>query len=708
MKWNLTIFLFAFILHPEFPLAQSHSEINDGVSYVDSAIYYCEQCQNAKGIDTATFYKAIEMVNQMKVNQHSILQIEKITEDFKKKNKSWFSTAIIDALIYKVIRSDSLDLAIRYCKNIINNYENSRNPDERFVYLHALIDLRIPLREKNIPETFDYYTSRIEKNLEKNDSASSAITYFCLGTTYRLTGLPDMTIYNLKKSLSYINTNDTLTELPQSGLRGWVNNISVLGQLYIEVGEYKTAIAYSQEARDVRINKLKDPNVSFLNCNIAYAKLMLNELEGVNELLNNSIQLATVSEDYPSLVRTYEIKGQYFLAINQLDSAEYILFKSKEAMRNYGVKYFSPAGSLTPNYYLAKVRILQNRLKEARALLEQEIYEIRNIKKEVLKEQKLLIEVYHKLGDSKAADSTFIKYYELQTEISAEDRKNRSMSFEVETKIEAAENTIKDLETENRIANLTKKFLIGIAVLLLVVAAIIFNRFRVTHKQKLIIEKEKQRSEELLLNILPSEVAEELKMKGSADAKHFNQVTVMFTDFKGFTQISEKLTAAELVAEIDLCFKTFDRIISKYNIEKIKTIGDAYMCAGGLPVANNTHAHDVVSAAMEIGQFMQQHFQQRKSAGKEGFEIRIGIHSGSVVAGIVGVKKFAYDIWGDTVNLAARMESSGEAGKVNISGTTYELVKDYFKCEYRGKIRAKNKGEFDMYFVEQSKNNKSI
>ncbi len=222
----------------------------------------------------------------------------------------------------------------------------------------------------------------------------------------------------------------------------------------------------------------------------------------------------------------------------------------------------------------------------------------------------------------------------------------------------------------------------------------------VVYRQRNKISKARRRSDELLLNILPGEVAEELKEKGSADAKHFDEVTVMFTDFKGFTQISEKLSPAELVAEIDYCFKAFDNIITQRTIEKIKTIGDAYMCAGGLPVANTTNAIDVVNAAMEIQQFMKQHLQQRKNEGKEVFEIRIGIHTGPVVAGIVGVKKFAYDIWGDTVNIASRMESSGEAGKINISGSTYNLVKDKFSCTHRGKIQAKNKGEIDMYFVE--------
>jgi class 3 adenylate cyclase len=212
---------------------------------------------------------------------------------------------------------------------------------------------------------------------------------------------------------------------------------------------------------------------------------------------------------------------------------------------------------------------------------------------------------------------------------------------------------------------------------------------------------EKKKSDDLLLNILPAEVAEELKQKGSAEARQFDNVTVMFTDFKDFTKISEKLSPTELVAEIDTCFKAFDHIITRHNIEKIKTIGDSYMCAGGLPVPNKTNATDVVQAALEIQQFMKQHFQQRREENKYVFELRTGIHTGPVVAGIVGVKKFAYDIWGDTVNIASRMESSGEAGKVNISESTYALVKDKFTCTHRGKIQAKNKGEVDMYFVKR-------
>lgn len=215
-------------------------------------------------------------------------------------------------------------------------------------------------------------------------------------------------------------------------------------------------------------------------------------------------------------------------------------------------------------------------------------------------------------------------------------------------------------------------------------------------------DRQRERSDSLLLNILPAEIAEELKEKGSSDAKEFDLVTILFTDFKGFTQASEKLTAKELVEEIDTCFKYFDSICGKYNIEKIKTIGDAYMAAGGLPVPFEGSVKNTILAALEMSEFIKVRKIQKEREGKIPFEMRLGLHTGPVVAGIVGIKKFAYDIWGDTVNTASRMESSGAPGQINISQVTYEIVKDDpdFRFTSRGKIQAKGKGEMEMFFVE--------
>ena len=219
------------------------------------------------------------------------------------------------------------------------------------------------------------------------------------------------------------------------------------------------------------------------------------------------------------------------------------------------------------------------------------------------------------------------------------------------------------------------------------------------------IRAEHERSNALLLNILPAEVADELKAKGHAEAKHFDNVTILFTDFKGFTEASEKLSPQELVEELNTCFKAFDGIITARGIEKIKTIGDAYMCVGGLPDPTSSTPAGVVHAALEMQAFMIARKKERDAQSIPAFEMRVGIHSGPVVAGIVGVKKFQYDIWGDTVNTASRMESSGEVGQVNISEATYALVKNETGLTFtpRGKVQAKGKGEMEMYFVGNSR-----
>lgn len=223
--------------------------------------------------------------------------------------------------------------------------------------------------------------------------------------------------------------------------------------------------------------------------------------------------------------------------------------------------------------------------------------------------------------------------------------------------------------------------------------------FKELQVAKDIAENEKRKNEKLLLNILPSEIAEELKEKGATEPVLYENVSVMFTDFKGFTQIAETLSPQELIRDLDACFVQFDKITERYNLEKLKTIGDSYMCAGGIPKRNKTHAIDSVLAALEIQSFMNLMKQIKEDQGFPYWELRLGIHSGPLVAGVIGEKKFAYDVWGDTVNTASRMESSGQTGRINISGTTYDMVKEYFACEFRGQISAKNKGEVAMYYV---------
>lgn len=210
---------------------------------------------------------------------------------------------------------------------------------------------------------------------------------------------------------------------------------------------------------------------------------------------------------------------------------------------------------------------------------------------------------------------------------------------------------------------------------------------------------EKEKTDNLLANLLPKGMADELMEKGKTQREKFNFVTVLFSDIQGFTRIAEEVNPDVLIDELDKFFFQFDNVVGKYNIEKIKTIGDAYMCAGGIPIRNRTNPVEVTLAALEMQQYMIDMKEDQRKRGLIFWDIRVGIHTGTVIAGVVGQKKLSYDIWGDTVNIASRMESSGEASKINISGVTYDYVKDFFICEYRGKMPVKYKGELDMYFV---------
>jgi len=260
-----------------------------------------------------------------------------------------------------------------------------------------------------------------------------------------------------------------------------------------------------------------------------------------------------------------------------------------------------------------------------------------------------------------------------------------------------------DLEFQLRLRekNRQRDIVFGLGILALLLAVGFYARWRFVKNAKNLIESEKERSDELLLNILPAEVAEELKKEGRTEARDFDMVSILFTDFKEFTQASEKLSPSELVEEINVCFEAFDRICEKFGIEKIKTIGDSYMAAGGIPVPDPNSVKGAVMAGIYMQEFIRNRYKDQRSKDAHAFEMRVGIHTGPVVAGIVGVKKFQYDLWGDTVNTASRMESSGEIDAVNVSQVTYDQLKSdpELEFEHRGKVEAKGKGEIDMYFV---------
>jgi adenylate cyclase len=434
---------------------------------------------------------------------------------------------------------------------------------------------------------------------------------------------------------------------------GRATRMNTLALCFKSMNQFDSAIYYFSKAQKMAIEDNEEVWEGILSGNVADIYATQKRYDEAIPLLLKNIEISKKYHQYGDLAQALAALADIYLKTNRLEKAvefqklsfQYYCFKK--------TKDFHTKARLFPKF--AKVLAANNQVNEAYRFLDTAITAIDSAQKET----------------------------------------NMMMIAGVQEKIELEKQQAELFRKETEIVN-QKKF----RNILIVLIAITLTFSLIVFKQRNRISKEQKRSDDLLLNILPLEIAEELKTHGASETRFIENVTVLFTDFKGFADISEKLSPKELVNDLHECFTSFDNIMHKYGLEKIKTIGDAYMAAGGLPTPNNTHAFDVVSAALEIKKFIDDIKIQKMKANLPFFEIRIGVHTGPVVAGIVGIKKFTYDIWGDTVNTASRMESSGEVGKVNISQTTYDLVKDKFNCVHRGKIKAKGKGEIDMYFVE--------
>ncbi len=477
----------------------------------------------------------------------------------------------------------------------------------------------------------------------------------------------------------------------------------------LSLGELERVDSVSRHALAIWNPSWKKPEYRFtiLN-NLAISNVYngdtLRGLQTFRQLLNEAVASADKKYARKALINLGTMKGME----NDLDSAYYFFIQaSDEELQQEDI-----IGYLDLQYNIAQIDIERKQYKEAGVRLDSlyHLAERRGSLAMMAAAQDARATLFANTLNFRRAYDYLRDYIRINEMVLNEERIKAVTEMMEKYESEKKARQIERLKVENldaalrteRLENARNRYLyIGAGVFLIAIG--LYSRLHYTYKAKAAIQREKDISEGLLLNILPSSVADELKAKGHADAKLFDEATILFSDFKNFTEIAGTMGPSELVEELNTCFKAFDEIMEKYGLEKIKTIGDAYMAAAAIPETSTSKALHAIRATLEMQRFIENRKTERENAGLYSFEMRVGVHSGPVVAGIVGVKKFQYDLWGDTVNIASRMETNGEPGRVNISEITYQLVKDEPSLTFihRGMVHVKGKGELAMYFVEQ-------
>lgn len=480
-----------------------------------------------------------------------------------------------------------------------------------------------------------------------------------------------------------------------------------IGSIYKKINQFQNALKYYQTAL-ADFEKTKNNN-SLAQCHNAISVLYIeqNNFKEAIYHLKKADKLATTLNDI--LLKTETLSNFGFLFYKKGDKKKSLIKYQQSlylAIKNNNHQYIAEN-----KIAIGKILFETKKLNQSIHLCQEGLKIAEKLG--ILLEKKEACECLYKAYKKKGKPEQALHYFEIAKlcvdSLQSETTSNKVLDMEYQKEILLDRLTyVKkkhqiQLKHREEIRTKEKQRNIFITSLLFIclIAIILWKQLKFVKKSKEQIQLEKDRSETLLLNILPEEIAKELKSNGYVSARDFSQVAILFTDFKSFTETAQKMTPQQLVEEINICFKEFDYICEKYNIEKIKTIGDSYMAAGGIPNPENYKLQNIVLAALEMQQVMKKRQCTNKFLNKHTFEMRIGIHAGPIVAGIVGVKKFQYDVWGDTVNTASRIESNGEVGKVNISETLYELIKDdpEFTFEYRGNIFAKGKGKIKMFFV---------
>jgi len=614
-----------------------------------------------------------------------------------KQNKDSLRIKAFDAYIYAYFPQFSMDSILQESIDLVKFGEEQNYP-LAVIYGNNLISEyydEVGLLSKALDYQIKSYKLIEELKLEK---------YFVgeintLGSLYGNVG-------NNVKSLEYYEKGVKISEEigDKETLEMCISNI---GGIYYVLKNYDRALEYF--TRGKALEKEMGDQSGYASSILLISNVLMDkgDFENATANVNEAIAIFKAIKDEEGILEGYAILAEINTLKENFDEAlaYFDLCKSSEVVQN---SFDSKA------YVYNRIGFIHNQLKQYNKAIENcevglknaedagilgqmlDAYECLYISNKAIKREKkalYYLELSNATKDSLNTQEAYIKIQQMEVQKQALNDSIQAAEEQFELKLAYQ----LDLQKKNR----TRNIIIVIAVFVLVIAIGLYSRWKSTQKSKAIIEKEKERSDNLLLNILPADVAKELKEKGKADARDYDLVSILFTDFKAFTQTAEKLSAKALVEEINTCFKAFDRIIEKYNIEKIKTIGDAYMAAGGLPIPDENSVRNTVLAALEMQDFIIKRKQKAKLENTISFDMRVGIHTGPIVAGIVGVKKFQYDIWGDTVNTASRIESNGEIEKVNISQYTYELIKDNpsFAFTYRGNVLAKGKGEISMWFV---------
>jgi adenylate cyclase len=494
-------------------------------------------------------------------------------------------------------------------------------------------------------------------------------------------------------------------------LEGVAIDCNNLAQIYSNQKDYAKADEYFRTAL-ASFENMNGSNAAkstaIILVNLSAISLKRNNFDKALEYSIKSVQINSVLKSKTGLAQSYNSIGNAYLKLQEFPLAVENFLESLDNIQD--IEY--PSLKASNFHQLSKTYLEQNQLGKAEKYAHEAKYLFEKIgNKNDLKATYLTFsKIYEAKGQVTKALNYYQKYHISYEEIFNEesDRSKKELLTIYETEKKEAEIVI--LEKDKRLREETLKrqrsqivnFAFGGLLLALLATGLIYYNRKI-RSAKNQIAYEKGRSENLLLNILPKEVAAELIENGKYKAQSFAKISVLFADIADFTKLAENLSPEDLVNDIDEYFSAFDKIVGRLGTEKIKTIGDAYMAAGGLKGSPEEAAITTVRMGIEFQNAVSIINTERQKMQKPPFRIRIGIHTGPVVAGIVGSRKFAYDIWGDTVNIASRMESSGEVNKVNISQNTYELVKNHFECEYRGEIYAKNKGEIQMYFAYDKK-----